>query len=79
MSSILEKLKKNSRVKEADVLSESQFFGKPVLTSTPVPMINVALSGSLDGGLASGLTVLAGPSKHFKCVAPETSIRIYFE
>lgn len=29
-------------------------------------MINAALSGSVDGGLASGLTVLAGPSKHFK-------------
>jgi RecA/RadA recombinase len=29
-------------------------------------MINVALSGSVDGGLAPGLTVLAGPSKHFK-------------
>lgn len=66
MSAILEKLKKNSRIKEAEVLADSQFFGKAVLTSTPVPMINVALSGSLDGGLASGLTVLAGPSKHFK-------------
>jgi RecA/RadA recombinase len=29
-------------------------------------MINVALSGDIDGGLTSGLTVLAGPSKHFK-------------
>jgi RecA/RadA recombinase len=29
-------------------------------------MINVALSGNPDGGLTSGLTVLAGPSKHFK-------------
>jgi hypothetical protein len=29
-------------------------------------MVNVALSGSMDGGLAPGLTVLAGPSKHFK-------------
>ena len=29
-------------------------------------MINVALSGDPDGGLTSGLTVLAGPSKHFK-------------
>jgi RecA/RadA recombinase len=29
-------------------------------------MMNVALSGSMDGGLAPGLTVLAGPSKHFK-------------
>ena len=33
---------------------------------TDVPMINVALSGSVDGGLTPGLTVLAGPSKHFK-------------
>ena len=66
MSSILEKLKKNSRIKEAEVLAESEFFGKVELTSTPVPMINVALSGSLDGGLASGLTIFAGPSKHFK-------------
>lgn len=29
-------------------------------------MINVALSGSMKGGISSGLTVLAGPSKHFK-------------
>jgi len=36
------------------------------MTPTDVPMINVALSGSVDGGLAPGLTVLAGPSKHFK-------------
>jgi RecA/RadA recombinase len=33
---------------------------------TTVPMINVALSGSVDGGLTPGLTMLAGPSKHFK-------------
>jgi len=29
-------------------------------------MVNVALSGSVDGGVSPGLTVLAGPSKHFK-------------
>jgi hypothetical protein len=29
-------------------------------------MVNAALSGRIDGGLSSGLTVLAGPSKHFK-------------
>jgi len=33
---------------------------------TRVPMINVALSGRIDGGLTPGLTVLAAPSKHFK-------------
>jgi RecA/RadA recombinase len=66
MSTILEKLKKNCRIKEADVLSESEFYAEKDITSTSVPMINVALSGSIDGGLTSGLTVLAGPSKHFK-------------
>lgn len=62
----LEKLKKNSRVADSSQLDESRYFKDPVLTTTQVPMINVALSGSLDGGLGSGLTVLAGPSKHFK-------------
>jgi RecA/RadA recombinase len=33
---------------------------------TAVPAINVALSGKLDGGLTPGLTMWAGPSKHFK-------------
>jgi RecA/RadA recombinase len=36
------------------------------MIQTTVPMINVALSGSLEGGLTPGLTVFAGPSKHFK-------------
>ena len=64
--SLLEKLKKSSRTTGADVLADSKLFGEKELTTTPVPMVNVALSGSIDGGLASGLTVLAGPSKHFK-------------
>jgi RecA/RadA recombinase len=33
---------------------------------TTIPIINVALSGRLDGGLTPGLTMWAGPSKHFK-------------
>ena len=33
---------------------------------TDIPMLNVALSGDIDGGLTPGLTMLAGPSKHFK-------------
>ena len=63
---IMDKLKKNSRIKETSILSESKFFNNKDMVSTSVPMINVALSGSIDGGLAPGLTVLAGPSKHFK-------------
>ena len=64
--SIMDKLKKNSKIKETAILSESVLFAEKDITVTEVPMINVALSGDIDGGLTSGLTVLAGPSKHFK-------------
>lgn len=64
--SIMDKLKKNSRLGHTEILAESKFFTEKDMTPTDVPMINVALSGSVDGGLAPGLTVLAGPSKHFK-------------
>lgn len=64
--SIMDKLKKNTKLKATEVLSESKFFNEKDMVPTDVPMVNVALSGSMDGGLAPGLTVLAGPSKHFK-------------
>ena len=63
---VMDKLKKNSRIKETQILQDSHFFTEKDMVTTPVPMINVALSGDIDGGLSSGLTVLAGPSKHFK-------------
>ena len=62
----MDKLKKNSKIKTTEILSQSKFFTERDMTPTDVPMINVALSGSVDGGVAPGLTVLAGPSKHFK-------------
>ena len=66
MPSIMDKLKKNSTIAHTEVLSESQFFGDTDVVSTDVPMMNVALSGNTEGGITPGLTVLAGPSKHFK-------------
>ena len=62
----MDKLKKNSKVKFTEVLSDSKFFNDKDMVATDVPMMNVALSGSIEGGVAPGLTVLAGPSKHFK-------------
>lgn len=64
--SLVEKLRKNTTIKETDLLSDSKFFSAKDMIQTPVPMLNVALSGRLDGGLTPGLTVFAGPSKHFK-------------
>lgn len=64
--SLLEKIKKNSTIKESSVLSKSKFFNEKDMVPTDVPMINVALSASLTGGLTPGLTQFCGPSKHFK-------------
>ena len=64
--SIMNKLKKNSKIKTTEVLSKSKFFTEKDMVPTDVPMVNVALTGSIDGGVVAGLTVLAGPSKHFK-------------
>ena len=64
--SLLDKIKKNSTIKDSAILSKSKFFTDKDMVPTSVPMINVALSGKLDGGIVPGLTMWAGPSKHFK-------------
>lgn len=64
--SLREKLIKNSTVEFTSTLSESKIYTKKDMITTSIPMINVALSGSVDGGMTPGITMLAGPSKHFK-------------
>lgn len=64
--SLIEKLIKNSTIKQTAIITESKVYGKKDMVPTPVPMVNVALSGRVDGGLAPGMLMLAGPSKHFK-------------
>lgn len=64
--SLISRLIKNSTIEDTSILTDSKIYGKKDMVVTHVPMVNVALSGSVDGGLTPGLTVLAGPSKHFK-------------
>lgn len=65
--SLINKLLQNSSIKGTSVLQDSKILnGLEETISTKVPMINVALSASMSGGLAPGLLMIAGPSKHFK-------------
>ena len=66
MSDLLNKLRKNSTVKDTDILEDSKFFTAKDMIPTTVPAINIALSGQINGGFTPGLTIWAGPSKHFK-------------
>ncbi len=66
MSKLREKLLKKSHIEGITLLKDSKFFSEKDMVPTDYPMINVALSGKINGGLTPGITQLAGPSKHFK-------------
>ncbi len=66
INNLMERLLASSTIKESSSLDESRFFKEKDIVPTGVPMIDIALSGRVKGGLVPGSTMLAGPSKHFK-------------
>lgn len=74
--SLLNKMMKSGSIK-VELLSDSSFFNKKESVPTEVPIINMALSGTIDGGLVSGLTFLAGPSRHFKSLLGLIMVKAY--
>lgn len=75
--SLIERLKKSSTIKESAVLETSKFFQKKTLIQTKIPVLNLLQSGELDGGFAAGLTLWAGPSKHFKTSFVLTNMKAF--
>jgi RecA/RadA recombinase len=76
--SLLEKLKSAGSIK-VTTLAESTLFNEKDIVPTSVPSINVAFSGKLDGGMVSGLTIVAGPSKHFKSSMGLIMVKAYLD
>lgn len=66
MSTLIDKIMKNSTIKSTELIEKSTVFQNLKPITTKIPMINVACSGSLDGGLHLGIHTIAGESKHFK-------------
>ena len=79
MSSLLERMMKTGSTKTSSVLSKSTFFNTKETIPTELPILNIAFSGSLDGGLVPGLTVLAGESKTFKTMTALYCMKAYLE
>ena len=75
---LMERLHKAGSIKSTQLTKSSLFKEKDEIP-TAVPMVNVALSGKLNGGLTSGLTVLAGPSKHFKTAFGLLMMKAYMD
>jgi RecA/RadA recombinase len=76
--SLLEKLKSVGSIK-VTTLAESTLFNDKDVIPTSVPSINVAFSGTLDGGMVSGLTIIAGPSKHYKSSMGLIMVKAYLD
>ena len=79
MNPLMKKLLAASPTKNAAVMSESIFFNKKDVIPTDIPIINLAFSGELNGGLTTGLSLLAGPSKSYKSLASLVCVRAYFK
>lgn len=69
-NSTLSKLLKNSNIQNTTVLNDSNLYKEKDIVKTDYPIINIAFSGSINGGFTEGIHQFAGPSKHFKtCMA----------
>lgn len=71
------RLIKASTSKMTAELTTSKFFNEKDVIRTKIPMLNIAISGAIDGGMQSGLTIFAGPSKHFKSNMSLTMVAAY--
>lgn len=76
--SLLEKLKASGSIK-VSTLAESTLFNEKEVCHTDVPIINIALSGKLDGGITSGLGIIAGESKRFKSLLGLIQMKAYMD
>jgi RecA/RadA recombinase len=75
----MDKLMKSGAIKHTSILSESAYFNVKDSVPTEIPIINMALSGQIDGGLTSGLTFLAGESKSFKTLLGLMMVKAYMK
>lgn len=73
--SLLQKLSKVG-IKSVE-LADSEIYKDRDIITCDVGVINIALSGEIDGGFGSGVGVLAGPSKHFKTNTGLVLVRNY--
>lgn len=67
-SALMERMLKNSKIEGVERLIDSEILNEKPPAQTRVKLINVALSGKIDGGVpgSGGCTLICGPSRHYK-------------
>ena len=76
--SILDKYKKNSVIKYTVPMSKSEHMVSEYSPSK-FHILNIALTGTLHGGLIPGVTMFAGKSKHFKSLFALLMVKAYMD
>lgn len=77
---ILKRLKKTSSIEESSIFANSDIYTLKESVATPIPIINLALSGKFfDGGITRGLTVIAGQSRSFKTNLGLVCLKAYLD
>ena len=79
MGSLLDKMKKSGRIGVANVLADSVYFTSKETIHTDLPVLNIAFSGDIDGGLTAGVTVVAGESKCYKSFLSIFAMKAYMD
>lgn len=77
--SLMDRLRKASTLEYSDVLADSNVYNTQDFAKTPIPALNIAYSGDMDGGVSSGLHLWCGPSKHFKTMFCLVSAAAYLD
>lgn len=75
--SLMNKMLKVKTSAPVTLLSNS--MGNKDCIPTKLPVLNIAFSGKLDGGLVSGITVFAGASKSFKTLLALYCMKAYLD
>jgi RecA/RadA recombinase len=77
---LLDMLMKNSKSKFTNTIQKSKYFNKTdEFITTSVKLLNVALSGEIDGGLGCGVTMIAGKPKRFKTLYGLTLVKAFLD
>ena len=79
MSTLLDKIIKNSTSKNTAVIVQSKLFKDKDVIQTEIPVINLAFSGNFEGGLSNGLTLIAGKSRTFKSLLSLVCVKSFLD
>ena len=79
MGLYIDDIKKIGTNLNSEILSKSSLINQKDNIPTSIPILNIALAASTKSGLTSGVTFIAGPSRHFKSLLGLMLVKAYLD